>query len=135
MDLIGKWKVKKTACVTPGGMKICTAAELPTGKAYDRSRLMCQSIFAFCANGMVYHLLAPESLPQIGANGQVDLLDGLAVVDRCAWKTEDGHYYYDTGMACSFGDESVDLFEKLEQDADGCLPVGGGLLLLERIGV
>ena len=134
MNLIGKWKVKKTACVTPGGMKLCTAAELPIGKAYDRSRLMCQSIFQFCADGMAYQLLNPETLAQLGVRAEADLLDGMAIVERRAWKAEDGHYFYETGMECDLGDESIDLFEKLEPDADGYLPVGGGLLLLERIG-
>ena len=135
MNLIGKWKVKKTACVTPGGMKLCTVTELPIGKAYDRSRLMCQSIFEFCADGMAYQLLDPESLVQLGTEAEADLLDGMAIVERRAWKAEDGHFFYDTDIDWEFEDESIDLFEKLEPDADGYLPVSGGLLLLERIGV
>ncbi len=135
MDLIGKWKVKKAACVTPGGMKLCTAAEVPADKAYDHSRLVCQSVFEFCADGTAYQLLSPESLAQIDAYGEVDMLDGMAIVDRRAWKAEDGHYFCDTEANCSVGDELIDLFEKLETDENGYLPVSGGLLLLERIGV
>ena len=51
---------------------------------------------------------------------------------RHPWKEENGEYFYHTGMEGDINGEPVDLYEKLEPDEDGCLPMVDGLLIIEK---
>ena len=56
----------------------------------------------------------------------------VTVLARHPWKEENGEYFYHTGMEGDINGEPVDLYEKLEPDEDGCLPMVDGLLIIEK---
>lgn len=133
MELIGKWKIKKVICMTENGMELCSYDMIPAGEDYDEYRIMFGSVFDFRPDGMAYQLLPPAEFEKLGTGEDVRLLDGMAIVEEHAWKEENGEFFYDTGMEGDIGGEPVDPYEKLEPDEDGCLPMVGGLLLIERM--
>ncbi|MDD6233602.1 MAG: hypothetical protein PUB17_00250 [Lachnospiraceae bacterium] len=133
MELIGKWKIKKVFCITPDGMKLLAPEEIPQGEDYDEYRVMSRAVFDFRPDGMVYQLLTPEDFISRDTGEEIQLLDGMAILEQHPWKEENGEYYYHTGMEGETGDEPVDPYEKLEPDEDGCLPMLEGLILIEKI--
>lgn len=133
MELIGKWKVKKVFCITPDGMELLTPSELPQGEDYDEYRLMSRSIFDFRPDGIAYLLLTPEDFAKMDSGEEMRLLDGMAIVEEHPWKEENGKYFYHTGMEGDVDGEPIDPYEKLTPDEDGCLPMTGGLILIEKI--
>lgn len=133
MNLIGKWKIKKVACITPDGFSLCTEDELPPEEDYNEYRIMFRSVFDFRGDGYAYQLLEPELFRQLGTGEDVVLLDGMAIVEKHPWKEENGEYFYHTGMEGDVGGEPIDPYEKLEPDEDGCIPLTAGMILIEKI--
>lgn len=133
MELIGKWKVRKIFLISEDGIQLCTPEEIPAGKENDTYRQMCQMIFDFRPDGVVYQLMTPEQFAQLDTGEELRLLDGMAIVEEHPWKEEDGAFYYHTGMEGDIGGDPVDPYEKLEPDEDGCLSMMAGLLLIEKM--
>lgn len=133
MELIGKWKIKKILCITENGMDMIAPEELPETEDYDDYRIMCRAIFDFNADGMVYQLLTPEDFALRDTGEELRLHDGMAVAEEHPWKKEGDTYFCHTGVEGDIGGEEIDPYEALELDEDGCLPMMGGMMLLERI--
>ena len=133
MNLIGKWRIKKVFCITPDGMELIAPADLPKGEDYDEYRRMSRAIFDFRPDGIAYMLLPPEDFKQMDTGEELQLLDGMAIVEKHPWKEENGEYFYHTGMEGEAGDIPVDPYEKLTPDENGCLTMSAGLILIEKI--
>lgn len=119
--------------MTENGMELLAAEDIPETEDYEESRLMCQSIFDFRPDGIAYMLLTPEQYAQRDTDEEPTLLDGMAIVEQHPWKEENGEYYYHTGVEGDIGGEAVDPYEKLVPDDDGCLPIIGGMAILEKL--
>lgn len=133
MELIGKWKIKKVFCITPNGMELVSPADIPQGEDYDEYRRMSRAIFDFRPDGIAYMLATPEDFEQMDTGEELRLLDDMAIVEEHPWKEENGEFFYHTGMEGDIGGEPIDPYEKLEPDENGCLPMSGGLVLIEKI--
>jgi len=133
MELMGKWKIKKVFCITPDGMELIAPADIPQGEDYDEYRRISRAIFDFRPDGIAYMLLPPEDFKQMDTGEELQLLDGMAIVEQHPWKEENGEYFYHTGMEGDINGEPVDPYEKLEPDEDGCLPMVDGLMVIEKI--
>ena len=133
MELMGKWKIKKVFCITSDGMELIAPADIPRGEDYDEYRRMSRTIFDFRPDGIAYMLLPPEDFKQMDTGEELRLLDGMAIVEEHPWKEENGVYFYHTGMEGEAGGVPVDPYEQLTPDADGCLSMSAGLLLIEKI--
>lgn len=59
--------------------------------------------------------------------------DGMAIIEEHPWKKEGETYFYHTGMEGDVGGEEIDPYEALEPDEEGCLPMMGGMLIIEKI--
>ena len=133
MELIGKWKVKKVFCITPDGMMGLAPEELPQGEDSDEYRRMSRTIFDFRPDGIAYLLFPTEDFAAMDSGEDLRLLDGMAIIEEHPWKEENGEFFYHTGMEGDVDGEPVDPYEKLIPDEDGCLPLTGGLLLIEKL--
>ena len=133
MELLGKWKIKKVACITPYGFSLCAPEELPKDADYDEYRIMSKAVIDFRPDGIAYQLLSPDLYAALGREEEAPLLDGMVVVEQHPWKEEDGAYYYHTGEEGDICGVPVDPYERLEPDADGCIPLCAGLMLIERL--
>lgn len=133
MELMGKWKIKKVFCITPDGMELTAPDDIPQGEDYDEYRRMSRAIFDFRPDGIAYMLLPPEDFKQMDTGEELQLLDGMAIVEQHPWKEENGAYFYHTGMEGDAGGVPVDPYEQLTPDEDGCLSMSAGLLLIEKI--
>ena len=133
MELMGKWKIKKVLCMTENGMELMAAEDIPETEDYDNYRIMSQAIYDFRPDGIAYMLLTPEQFAQMDTGEELTLLDGMAIVEQHPWKEENGEFYYHTGEEGEIDGEPIDPYEKLVLDDDGCLPIIGGMAILEKL--
>ena len=133
MEFIGKWKIKKFVCVTPDGMDMLSPDELPESEEYNEYRIMCRSVFDFNEDGTIYQLLTSEDFALLDTGEELRLHDGMAIIEEHPWKKEGETYFYHTGMEGDVGGEEIDPYEALEPDEEGCLPMMGGMLIIEKI--
>ena len=59
--------------------------------------------------------------------------DGWACVGEQDWKSINGKYYYDTGESRELYGEEQSSWDELAFDADGLLPLMGGMCLMKKI--
>ncbi len=59
--------------------------------------------------------------------------DGWACVGEQDWKCVNGKYYYDTGESRELYGEEQSSWDELAFDADGLLPLMGGMCLMKKI--
>ena len=133
MELMGKWKIKKILCMTENGMELLAAEEIPETEDYDSYRIMSAAIYDFRPDGIEYTLLTPEQFEQMDTGEELTLLDGMAVFEQHPWKEENGEFYLHTGEEGDICGEPVDPYEKLVPDDEGCLPIIGGMAVLEKL--
>ena len=59
--------------------------------------------------------------------------DGYFATGNQEWKSLDGKYYCDSGLEGEVMGEQVSGWEELAEDENGCIPFGGGMMLIRRI--
>ncbi len=59
--------------------------------------------------------------------------DGYFATGNQQWKSLDGKYYCDSGLGGEAMGEKVSDWEELKEDENGCIPFGGGMMLIRRI--
>ncbi len=126
MELIGKWKVKKTMYPTSEGIKHLTKEELIALGVYDEEDFkMFDSVVEFKADGTVTTMIQipANKIEEAKAEGASVDEDGFICVDSQEWKEEDGKAFY------NLGDEFVPLL----LNEEGLLAFAGGMICLEKV--
>ncbi len=125
MNLIGKWKVKEVLRFSPeNGMEWKTVEELEAqGADEDDLSMYRNSFMIFHENGTAENLMSlPEGCTQeqieaVIAEGK-EIRDGMMVLDRKEWKTEDGKNLYNTGIEGEALGEEVSPWTELQEVND-----------------
>ena len=133
MDIIGKWKIKEFHIPTPDGVRIFTPDTLPEDETYADYAQMARTVTEFTPDGRLDTLMPvpPEMTAQAQREG-MKIRDGFAVIRSAAWKTQDGRFFYDSGIAGEMLGETVDPFMEIKVLPDGCLCYDMDVLVLER---
>ena len=125
MELIGKWKVKKTMYPTQDGIKHLTKEELIDLGVYDEDDFkMFDSVVEFKSDGTVATMIQipAEQLEEAKAEGAPVDENGFICIETSEWK-EDGKAYYKLGND----------FVTLSFNEEGLLAFAGGMMLLEKM--
>ncbi|MDD6203693.1 MAG: hypothetical protein PUC05_01665 [Firmicutes bacterium] len=125
MDLIGKWKVKEIFRFSlEGGMEWKTLEDLEAqGEDEDELATYKNSVMIFYENGTAENLMilpadcTQEQIEAAIAEGH-EIHDGMMVLDRKEWKTEDGKNLYNTGNSGEILGEEVSPWVELTEVDD-----------------
>ncbi len=138
MNIIGKWKVKKVACLTPDGIEFCGVSDIPEGETAEEMRQLASSVVEFKEDGTVdtflpvdAELLSEEDHEQMREEG-LEIIDGFMKIESSTWEYRDGVPYYDTGTEGEILGEQVDSFSKIEFEGENMV-FNCGMMLLEKM--
>lgn len=124
MNPIGKWKVKQVLRFSlENGMEWKTVEELEVlGEDEDSLSMYRNSVMIFHENGTAETLMSlPADCTQEQIEGAIaeghEIRDGMMVLDKKEWKTENGKNLYNTGNEGeAFGEEVSPWVELQEVD-------------------
>lgn len=125
MNLIGKWKVKEAINFSPeNGMEWKTVDELEAlGQDESTIATYRNTLTVFNEDGTMETLMTlpadctQEMLDELIAEGK-EIRDGMAVISKEEWKTEDGKNYYNTGVNGEVCGEEVSPWVEITEIGD-----------------
>lgn len=125
MNLIGKWKVKEAINFSPeNGMEWKTVDELEAlGQDESTIATYRNTLTVFNEGGTMETLMTlpadctQEMLDELIAEGK-EIRDGMAVISKEEWKTEDGINYHNTGVNGEVCGEEVSPWVEITEIGD-----------------
>lgn len=125
MNLIGKWKVKEVFCFSPENGMEWKPVEEPEAQGVEEDDLSMyrNSFMIFYENGTAENLMSlpadctQEQIEAVIAEGK-EIRDGMMVLDRKEWKTEDGKNLYNTGNNGEVLGEEISPWVELKEVDD-----------------
>lgn len=136
MNIFGKWLVHDVIAFDEDQkVKHITADEINAMDDTEENadyKAMLNMVIVITPETMNTYLSIPEErIAEAKAEG-LEITEYGALLESRELKTEDGAYFYDSGIDGEVGEEKVSPLVKLELDEEGLLVIGGGTLRLKK---
>ncbi len=126
-ELKGKWIIEEMKAFDEKTETMVwkTVKDLKATESDPDILQMLSTVLHFKDDGMIDMLIpvpegvSKEEIDEAVAAGEIEMVDGLMLMEQMPWKVEDGKAYYDSGEEGEFVGEAISPWHEILETANG----------------